>query len=108
MPTAAAAMAAKAPLRKYLMKPSPPNLVRLPPEALPPLNQRIRERRWEQARLLVVTVVVAHPALRIGGIFVPALGHKVEPLVCGVEHVDSTCVRRVRVEDRAGLVPVED
>src|SRR6266851_2890818 len=54
-----------------------------------------------------VTIVVAHPALRIGGVFVPALRHEVEPLVCRVEHVDSARVRRVRLEDRAGLVLVE-
>src|SRR5438067_6800319 len=59
------------------------------------------DRGGEGHRSSGVPVVVAHPALHVVGIFVPALRDEVEPLVCRVEHVDaartsSTCGRSRR------------
>src|SRR5207302_10663927 len=123
MTTAAAATTTEALLRRYRMNPTPPEIwYGLQPEPyLPAVNvsgsgdlgkfgarSLPADRGGEGHRSSGVPVVVAHPALHVVGIFVPALRDEVEPLVCRVEHVDAARVRRVRVEDSAGLVLVED
>src|SRR3989440_1301294 len=59
-------------------------------------------------RRLVVSVVVPDPVLRVvQALLVAPLGDQVEEVVRAVEHVDSTCVARVGLEDGAGRVLVE-
>src|SRR5437762_2128541 len=66
---------------------------------LPRSTPRSRPAARSKMAATSVLVTTSHPGLPLVALAAP-FRHEVEVVVGGVEEVDSTCVRRVRVEDR--------